>query len=312
MIVTVTMNPAIDKTLDIENLEAGAVHRVKKLVMDAGGKGINVSKCVHALGGETVATGFVGGLAGKMIETALTEMGIIHSFVPIDGETRTNVKVVDLKNEGSVTEFNEPGPEITKANMDALQKKLENLAGPSTIFTFSGSVPASVDPEIYGYFTKRLSKKQATVFVDASGPLLAEAIKAKPFLVKPNVRELCKCFAVPRGATEEQLIELGQRVLDMGVNTCVISRGHSGAIFMDHYQTFKTNGIQVHSHSTVGAGDAMLGALAYGLDMDLPYEECATLAIATSAGACTTLGTKPPSRGLVDELVKEVFITKIK
>ena len=145
--------------------------------------------------------------------------------------------------------------------------------------------------------------------VDASGELLTEAIKAKPFLIKPNVFELTKYFGLSENVSEESILDLGKELLNKGVNTIAISRGQDGAIFLDHQEFFKVNGIQVQAHSTVGSGDAMLAALAYGLDNDIPYEECARLSIATSAGACTTLGTKPPARELVDELVKEVALT---
>lgn len=308
MIVTVTMNPAIDKTLDVENFTDGTLNRVTKVIQDAGGKGINVSKTIHALGGETIATGFLGGSAGKMIEHAMEELNIEHQFVYIEGETRTNIKVVDTAKEGVVTEINEPGPTVTSKDIQTLTETLELYAGPSTIFVFSGSVPASVDSDIYGFLTRKLKKRQSTVFVDAAGPLLAEAIKAKPFLIKPNSDEITRYFSLPQDASEETLIDLGKELLDKGINTLAISRGQDGAIFMDHKKFFKTNGIQVQAHSTVGSGDAMLAALAYGLDSDIPYEESAKLAIATSAGACTTLGTKPPARALVDELVKEVKI----
>ncbi|QNM05407.1 1-phosphofructokinase [Qiania dongpingensis] len=308
MIVTVTMNPAIDKTLDVENFTGGTIHRVTKVIQDAGGKGINVSKTIHALGGETIATGFLGGSSGRMIEHALDELHIEHQFVYIEGETRTNVKVVDTTKKGFVTEFNEPGPTVTQRDIQTLTETLELYAGPSTIFVFSGSVPASVDKDVYGFLTRKLRKRQSTVFVDAAGQLLEEAIKAKPFLIKPNAYEITRHFNLSEDVSEETLIDLGKELLAKGVNTIVISRGQEGAIFLDHQRAFKTNGIQVQAHSTVGSGDAMLAALAYGLDADIPYEDCARLAIATSAGACTTLGTKPPARELVDELVKDVLI----
>ncbi len=311
MIITVTMNPAIDKTLDVENFTGGSVHRVTKVIQDAGGKGINVSKAVQALGGETIAAGFLGGTAGRMIEHALDDLSIRHEFVHIDGETRTNIKVVDTAREGFVTEFNEPGPVVTPRNIDALAERLEELAGPSAIFVFSGSIPASVSPDIYAYFTRRLKKRQSTVMVDASGDALAEAIKAKPFLIKPNASEITRYFGLPEDTSEEALIDLGKTLLGKGINTVVISRGKDGALFLDHKQCFKAGGIQVQAHSTVGAGDAMLAALAYGFDYDLPYLECAKLSIAASAGACTTLGTKPPSRELTDVLAREVEIVPL-
>ena len=309
MIITVTMNPAIDKTLDVNGFQAGSVHRVTKVIQDAGGKGINVSKTIHALGGSTIATGFLGGNSGHMIEHALEDMDIGHDFIHIDGETRTNIKVVDTTKKGFVTEFNEPGPEITRQDIDALVKNLEELARPSSIFAFSGSVPASVPRDIYAYLTRKLRKRQATVMIDASGDLLKESIKAKPFLIKPNVFELAGLFGLEGELSTDTIVDLGKELLGRGINTIAVSRGQNGAVFLDHNRIFTVSGIQIQAHSTVGSGDAMLAALAYGLDTELPYEDSAKLAIAASAGACTTIGTKPPARELVDELVKEVDLT---
>ncbi|MCI8275945.1 MAG: 1-phosphofructokinase [Lachnospiraceae bacterium] len=312
MIITVTMNPAIDKTLDVKNFTAGAVHRVTNVIQDAGGKGINVSKTVQSLGGETIATGFLGGSAGKMIEHSLNELAIRHQFVQIEGETRTNVKVVDVTKAGFVTEFNEPGPTVTSAEIQKLTRTLESYAGPSSIFVFSGSVPATMDKEIYGYFTRKLKKRQATVFVDASGELFAEAVKAKPYLVKPNAHEIADYFGLGDDAGEATLADLGRELLRKGIHTIAISRGQKGALFVTHdAKCLKANGIQVQAHSTVGAGDAMVAALAHGLDNDIPFVDCARLSIAASAGACTTLGTKPPVGALVEELVKEVSVVTI-
>ena len=308
MIITVTMNPAIDKTLEVKDFTGGAVHRVIKVIQDAGGKGINVSKTVHALGGKTIAAGFLGGSSGRMIEHALNELEIRHQFIHIDGETRTNVKVVDVTKKGFVTEFNEPGPTVTAQDIKALTKTLESYAGASSIFVFSGSVPAAMDKEIYGFLTRKLKKRQATVFVDASGELFTEAVKAKPYLVKPNVYEIADYFGLTGDVSEATLVDLGRELLNKGIHTVVISRGPEGALFITRDNCFKTNGIQIQAHSTVGAGDAMLAALAYGLDNDISFEECAKLSIAASAGACTTIGTKPPVGALVEELVKEVTI----
>ena len=143
MIVTVTMNPAIDKTVDIDALERGGLNRIKKVEYDAGGKGINVSKTIRELGGTSVAAGFLGGNAGRTIESVLNEKGIQHDFIWVEGETRTNTKVFETTVE--VTELNEPGPEISPAQMEQLIKKLEEYAGAETLFILAGSIPHGVD-----------------------------------------------------------------------------------------------------------------------------------------------------------------------
>lgn len=168
-----------------------------------------------------------------------------------------------------------------------------------------------MDKGIYGYFTRKLKKMHSTVLVDASGQLFAEAVKAKPFLVKPNVREITEYFGLSSDISEEALTDLSRELLHRGIQVAAVSRGPQGALFAYRGGCFKANGIQVQPHSTVGSGDAMLATLAYGLDKGIPFEECAKLSIAASAGACTTLGTKPPAKELVEELVKEVLISPL-
>ncbi|MBO5486269.1 MAG: 1-phosphofructokinase, partial [Eubacterium sp.] len=139
MIVTVTMNPAIDKTVDIERLEYGGLNRISHVEMDAGGKGINVSKTIHELGGESIVTGFIAGNTGKIIQNVMDEWQIKSDFVEVEGETRTNTKVYEST--GSLTELNEPGPEIKEADLQQLLKKLEGYAKEDTLFVLAGSVP---------------------------------------------------------------------------------------------------------------------------------------------------------------------------
>ena len=163
MIITVCMNPAIDKTVEIDRLIPGGLNRIKKVEYDAGGKGINVSKTIHELGGTSIATGFLGGNAGKTIEAVLKEKGIPCDFVYVDGETRTNTKVFEIT--GVVTELNEPGAVISEEKLQELIRKLEGYANEETLFVFSGSIPKGVDKEIYGKLTELLHKKGATVLL---------------------------------------------------------------------------------------------------------------------------------------------------
>lgn len=136
MIVTVTMNPAIDKTVDIDRLQHGGLNRIQKVEYDAGGKGINVSKTIQELGGTSVATGFLGGNAGRTIESVLNDKGIQNDFITVDGETRTNTKVFEQT--GEVTELNEPGPMISDGQIGQLMEKLEGYANAQTLFILAG------------------------------------------------------------------------------------------------------------------------------------------------------------------------------
>ena len=309
MIITVTMNPAIDKTVDIGTLEPGGLNSIQRVELDAGGKGINVSKTIRQLGGNSIATGFIAGNAGEVIEKVLVEYGIRTDFIRVSGETRTNMKVVE-KN-GAVTELNEPGPDVSEENIRALIEKLESYAAEDTLFVLAGSIPNSVDKNVYRIITEKVHAKGASVLLDADGELFVNSLEAKPDMIKPNRVELEEYYHLDYRATEEQLVEMGTKLLDQGIGFAAISMGKMGALFLGRDQKLKCRGLSVKAHSTVGAGDAMVAALAYSWDEKLPLREAAALSMATSAGAVTTVGTKPPAREVVDELLGQVELTEL-
>lgn len=306
MIITVTMNPAIDKTAELETFCHEGLNRLQNVVIDAGGKGINVSKTIRELGGETIATGFLGGTGGAVIQKVLCDKGITADFIQVDGETRTNMKVVEPG--GVLTELNEPGPAIEGKDVDALLKKLESYAGEDAFFVLAGSVPAGVDPHIYRKIIERVHEKGSKVFLDADGALFVNALEAGPDIIKPNKFELEQYFGFEGDASEEELVEMARKLAEKGIGKVAVSMGSDGALFILEDQVIRTPGLKVEAHSAVGAGDAMVAALTYGLYEKLPIEECIRLGVAASAGAVMTVGTKPPSKELVETLKAQVTI----
>lgn len=306
MIITVTMNPAIDKTVDLDQMVHGGLNRLKNVIMDAGGKGINVSKTIKELGGETIAAGFIGGSGGVLIRKVLQEQGIKSDFVEIKNEVRTNLKVVET--DGNVTEFNEPGPVVSEEELELLTQKLLGYADENALFVLAGSIPNGVDKTVYMTLTKKLREKGAKVFVDADGELFINSLEAAPDIIKPNRHELEEFFHKDYRVDETELIAMGQKLMEKGIGMIAISLGQMGALFLTKDRVLRCPGLKVEAHSTVGAGDAMVAALSYSLNQGLPIEECVKLGIATSAGAVTTKGTKPPTRELVDELLKKVEV----
>lgn len=309
MIVTVTMNPAIDKTVEIDTLMPGGLNRIKKVEYDAGGKGINVSKTICELGGESIATGFLGGNAGQMIENVLNDWKIQYDFIWVDGETRTNTKVFEQN--GSVTELNEPGPNISGEQINMLLEKLEKLADENVLFVLSGSVPKGVDKEIYAEITRLVHRKGAKVLVDADGELFRKALEAEPDMIKPNRTELEEYAKLDYRASKEELFEIAERLQKKGIGKVAVSMGKSGALFVIGNRKISSPALSVKAHSTVGAGDAMVAALSYAWDQNMDEDETVKLCMASSAGAVTTIGTKPPSRSLVDDLMKQVKIESV-
>lgn len=306
MIITVTMNPAIDKTVEIDRLVAGGLNRIRKVEYDAGGKGINVSKTIHELGGKSIAVGFLGGNAGKTIEAVLKEKEISCDFVYVDGETRTNTKV--FEESGAVTELNEPGPVISEEKMEELLKKLSGYAKEDTLFVLSGSIPKGVDKGIYGKIIELAHEKGAKVLLDADGELFCKALPAVPDIIKPNRVELEEYAGLDYRASKEELKKLAGDFLNQGIKTAAVSMGKSGAMFLWDGYTAECPALSVKAHSTVGAGDAMVAALAYAWENNLDQKETVRLCMATSAGAVTTIGTKPPSKETVEQLKKQVII----
>lgn len=304
MIITVTMNPAIDKTVEIEELLPGGLNRIKKVEYDAGGKGINVSKTIRELGGESIAVGFLGGNAGKTIENVLEDRGIGHDFIWVDGETRTNTKVFE-KN-GAVTELNEPGPVITEEQVELLLKKIESYAEKNTLIVLAGSIPAGVDKNIYSRITECAHVNGALVLMDADGELFKNALEAAPDIIKPNRVELEEYVGADYKMSDEELSGVAKSLMKKGIDTVAISMGKGGAMFVKEEKELRCPALSVKAHSTVGAGDAMVAALAYAWDKKLGFEETAKLCMATSAGAVTTVGTKPPTREQIDSLLDQV------
>lgn len=309
MIITVTMNPAIDKTVEIDQLLPGGLNRIRKVEYDAGGKGINVSKTIRELGGTSIATGFLGGNAGKTIQSVLDEKEIRNDFIQVDGETRTNTKVFE-KN-GAVTELNEPGPVISEDQIHALLQKLEGYADDHTLFVLAGSIPAGVDRNIYAEITRLVHKKGAKVLLDADGELFRNSLEAVPDIIKPNRVELEEYAGFDYRASQEELLDLARKIRQKGIGTVAVSMGKSGAMLVKDGYEVRCPALSVKAHSTVGAGDAMVAALAYSWDQGLDDDALTRLCIAASAGAVTTIGTKPPTKDLVDQLAEQVIIERI-
>lgn len=309
MIVTVTMNPAIDKTIELDQLVVGNLNRIKTSVFDVGGKGINVSKTINAIGGQSIATGFVGGSTGEVIKTTLENLGITTDFVEVDGETRTNTKV--FSNNYPVTELNELGTEITEAQLEELIEKLKGYAKQGALFVLAGSIPKGVAVDAYKTIIEIVHENGGKVILDADGELFKTSLQAKPDVIKPNRDELASYANITTQITTRQLVEIANEFLDFGIETVVVSMGKEGASYFNKRNSLKSDPIDVKVLSTVGAGDALVAGLAYSIDQGYDFREMIALSMATSAGAVTTLGTKPPSLELVNELKPQANISFI-
>ena len=309
MIYTVTLNPAIDKTVVIENFCAGTVNRIGMLREDAGGKGINVSKCLKNLGADSTASVVLAGDAGKRLEKMLGEMGIPSLAVWAEGESRTNLKIVDLAKREN-TDINEPGPAVSGELLEELKTKLGERILPGDLVILSGSLPAGVDRGLYGNWTAYFRSLGARVYLDADGEPMKRGIEAVPSVIKPNDGELAALLGKEKLSQEEMVWE-GRRLLETGIEEIVISMGAEGALFVSREGCYFASALPVEVKSTVGAGDSMVAAMAFGDEQKLGREEKIRLAVAMGAGSVMQSGTQPPEANLVWELAKQVSLEKL-
>ena len=227
----------------------------------------------------------------------------------IKGETRTNTKV--FEENGMVTELNEPGAVPSADELKELIDKLEGYASKDTLFVLAGSVPNGMDKDIYAEIIDTVHKKDAAVFLDADGELFRSGLKAMPDIIKPNRLELEEYARFDYKASEQEIANIARRLIDEGISTVAVSMGKCGAMLLKKDYEAKAPALSVKAHSTVGAGDAMVAALSYAYENSLDNDETLKLGIATSAGAVTTIGTKPPAKELVMKLKEDVVIEGI-
>ncbi|MBU2703562.1 1-phosphofructokinase [Sporomusaceae bacterium BoRhaA] len=305
MIITVTLNPAVDKTVEINDVHINRVNRVSSVRLDAGGKGINVSKIILSLGGKSRAIGFLGGKAGAFIKEYLDEMGIANEFVFIEGESRTNLKIVDPLQQTN-TDINESGPEITEADIKQIDNYLSQSVSEKSVMIFSGSVPPNMENDIYQKWIYGAKKKGARTLLDADGELLRLGIEAGPYLIKPNIHELERLLDRKIVSVEEAVEHSRTLMEKYGIEIVVVSLGEKGALFLNKEVALLAEGITVAVKSTVGAGDSMVAALAYAIDEGYAFEKAATLAVAAGTANVMTCGTEPSSLKVIEKLEKEV------
>lgn len=309
MIYTVTLNPAIDKTVVVENFCPGAVNRVASVREDAGGKGINVSKCLKNLGTDSVAAVILAGQTGQRLEQMLQKLQIPVLAVWAEGQSRTNLKLIDPV-KGENTDINEPGPAVSEALLAQLEQTLLEKLHPGDLVILSGSLPAGVDKGLYGRWTEAFRAKGVCVYLDADGEPMHKGIAAAPYMIKPNNHELAALLGVASLSREQMLAE-GRRLLDTGIAEVVISLGGDGGLFISREGCFHAPALKVEVKSTVGAGDSVVAAMAHSQVQKLSREDTIRLATAIGAASVMQSGTQPPAAELVWELAKDVAVTKL-
>ena len=309
MIITVTLNPALDKTVEIPDFSLDAVNRITAMRTDPGGKWLNVSKVIAKLGGTSTVVGVLGGTTGRRIADAMDALGIACQFTFVDGETRTNLKVIDPARHTN-TDLNEPGLTVDQETLDHMRDALVAAIRPGDIVVLSGSLPKGAPADTYGSWTAACRTAGARVFLDADGEPLAHGLAAKPYLAKPNNHELSRLTGRAL-ETADDLLAAARTLIADGVERVVVSMGGDGALFVSADGAYRAEGLRVPVGSTVGAGDSMVAALAYAAEQGMADADTVRLAVATSAANVMCSGSQAAERSAVDELLPHVVFHEI-
>ncbi len=298
MIYTVTFNPAVDYVVHVQDFREGRVNRTASEEIQFGGKGINVSGILKNLGLESIALGFVAGFTGQAVEKALVDAGIKTDFIHLpDGLTRINVKI-----KGQIeTEINGQGPSISCQMLDRLYQKLEQLCG-GDVLVLAGSIPASLPGDMYEQILARLQEKEMDVAVDATGSLLQNVLKYRPFLIKPNHFELEEICG-KKIKTQEDVCSCARMLQQQGARNVLVSMAADGAFLLDENGgTHRLAAPQGQVKNSVGAGDSMVAGFLAGWLKERDYGKALRLGVA--CGSATAFSERLATREEIETVLK--------
>ena len=303
MIYTLTLNPSVDLIVSLERFVEGRVNLSEAEYKLPGGKGINVSQVLKNLGHDSKALGFIGGFTGRFITDELDERGVETDFIEVEGDTRINIKMKDHKFE---SEINGNSPAISEEKLEELLKKLRELKR-DDLLIMSGSVPKTLPDDIYRQILDGIGSGIRTI-VDTKGAALEEAVKAGPYLIKPNNHELEDIFNI-KIETQEEIVRYGRKLLEMGAENVVVSMAGDGALLINHEGTYFGSVPVGKVVNSVGAGDSLVGGFTSGLAEGLTLTECFRRGIAS--GSASAFSDNLCSKKEVEELLEQIKIEKV-
>ncbi|KQL45850.1 fructose-1-phosphate kinase [Brevibacillus choshinensis] len=309
MLVTVTLNAAIDKTYRLPKLIPGQLHRTQEQLSLPGGKGINVARVARTLGTDVIATGFVAGHNGRFIAEGCAKMGIAPAFVETEGESRCCLTFLDEES-GEVTEVLEQGPVVSDRAFEQLKGKLRLLASQASYVSFSGSLPAGVPLDAYQILIELVRLAGALPVLDASGTALVHGLKAQPYLVKPN-RDEAEALL---GYRLESETAIGQALRDIhshGAQRVLLSMGEQGAWFSAGEEQLHFPVVQVENAvNPVGCGDALLAGMIAGRLKGLEWSAAVQMGMASAAANLLAVGAGIVDPEFVERLLRPTLTQK--
>ncbi len=306
MIVTVTLNPSIDKSILARSFEIGKTNRGEVVRVEAGGKGINVAKALKLWGASVFTLGLVARGDGQLILDALSAQGIPADFVRVPGDTRVCMKIHDTTS-GAETELNELGAPLTPADLNGLRRKIEHYAPQSEAMIFSGSLPPGAPPETFLDLIRLATERGAKCILDTSGPALKLGLAGGPHLVKPNRAEAADLLGRPL-RTRIELVEAARELMHMGAAQVLISLGAEGALGVAGTEAVFAVPPPIAFRSSTGAGDAMVAAMAIAAVDRMTLRQAVRLAVAAGAATAAQEGTQMAELSAVKDLIPKVTL----
>ena len=305
MYYTITLNPAVDMLTKASNFSLGKLNRTQEAKYVVGGKGINISILLNNIGKKTRALGFVAGFTGYFIKSELDKLDIEHDFVETLGTTRINMKLTT----DTETEINGQSSVVNAENISEFFAKLDVLTTEDVVF-LSGNVIAGMELEDFKKIAEKVATKGATLVVDSNKDLVLDTLQYKPFVVKPNEFELGEMFGITLNGLEEILV-YARKLQERGAQNVLVSRGAKGAILLtENDEVLEVNVAEGKIVSTVAAGDSMLAMFVAKYNETKDYAEA--LKYASAAGGATSFSVGVGSKELIEELLPQIKVKKLK
>jgi 6-phosphofructokinase 2 len=309
MIYTITLNPALDRTIEVDGLVLDDANRILREARYAGGKGIDCSRVIEELGGKSTALGFIGGYDGLELEGRLINEGVLCDFTRIGGETRTNIILSDRRKKTHII-LNAAGPKITPAEIGLFFQRVRSLGRDAEFVIASGSVPPGVNHNIYAQIITTLKGKGIRVALDSDGELLRHGCGAKPFIIKPNIHEFQRLTGV-KSVEVSDLLGKAHHLVEGGIEIVLISMGAKGLLGVEKDEAYWATPPQVEVVSPVGAGDSALAGFIYALTKGLSFREAMILAAAAGTASVMAPGTGLCRKKDVERIKKEVKVQRL-
>ena len=308
MIISVTLNPMLDKTVHLDAIHKGHIQRAVRVGSIVGGKGVNLSRQLTTWGRDTLATGFLGGEIGTMLERLLDEEGIRHSFVHVAGMTREGVTYVEA--DGTSTGIFEPPHEVSAGEADQLLHRLRTLRKGASWMVLSGSSPCPATDDVFRVALKEARENGIRTVLDSYGETFARGVQNGPDIVKPNREEIEHTFGV-RLAGETDVVDALQRLMDDGVPTVIITDGGRACYAASYGGKWRVIPPVVETVNATGSGDTMIAALLYGLEEGWEFERALVFGIAAGAANARRWAVADVPLQEAEKLMPEVHIERL-